>query len=146
MSMKNMIVGIWSAVMGVFVNFVGGVDSVFTALIVFMAVDYITGLAVALVFHASKKTESGGASSKEGYKGIIKKVCMILLVGLAHSLDKVMGYDYLRATTILFFLANEGLSILENLGLMGIKFPKVLQSSLEVLQDKTVEKEDDKRE
>ena len=146
MSIKNITVGILSATGGFLVNFIGGVDSVFKALIVFMAVDYITGLAVALVFHASKKTVSGGASSKEGYKGIVKKVCMLLLVGLAHSLDNVMGYDYLRATTILFFLANEGLSILENLGLMGIKFPKILQSSLEVLQDRTAEEKDDKHE
>lgn len=139
MSMKNFAVGILSAMGGFLVNFVGGVDSVFKALVIFMAVDYITGLLVAFVFHKSKKTPGGGASSKEGFKGIVKKVCMILLVGLAHSLDKVMGYDYLRATTILFFLANEGLSILENIGLTGIKYPKFLKKALEVMRDNAEE-------
>ena len=137
MSIKNFIVGILSATGGILVNFVGGVDSVFKALVIFMMVDYMTGLLVAFVFHKSKKTASGGASSKEGFKGIVKKVCMLLLVGVAHSLDNVMGYDYLRATTILFFLANEGLSILENIGLTGVKYPTFLSSSLEVLQAST---------
>jgi toxin secretion/phage lysis holin len=100
-----------------------------------MAVDYITGMAVALVFHKSKKTQGGGASSKEGFKGIVKKICMLLLVGLAHELDVLMGTDYVRATAILFFTGNEGLSVLENMGLMGIRYPAFLEKALEALKD-----------
>jgi toxin secretion/phage lysis holin len=100
-----------------------------------MSVDYITGLAVAFIFHKSQKTEGGGASSKEGLKGIIKKLCMLLLIGVAHALDNVMGADYLRATLIMFFMANEGLSVLENVGLMGVKYPTFLIKALEALRD-----------
>lgn len=135
MNIKNIVIGIISTIGGALVNFVGGVDSIFKALIVFMIVDYITGIVVAFVFHKSQKTKNGGVSSKEGYKGIVKKVCMLMLVGIAHSLDSVMGVDYMRATTIIFFLANEGISILENLGLMGVKYPRFLQKALEVLRD-----------
>ena len=117
-------------------EFLGGVDSLLIALVAFMVVDYITGLAVALIFHKSKKTDGGGASSKEGFKGIVKKVCILLLVGLAHEVDVLMGADYIRAITVTFFIANEGLSVLENLGLMDIKYPTFLTRALEILRDK----------
>lgn len=117
-------------------DFLGGVDATLKALIIFMAVDYITGIAVALIFHKSQKTKGGGASSKEGLKGIVKKLCMLFLVGLAHEVDIIMGVDYTRATAILFLIGNEGLSVLENLGLMGIKYPPFMQKALEVLRDK----------
>ena len=134
-SIKNLILVVVSAIGGFLVEFMGGADSILKALVIFMAVDYITGLVVAFVFHKSRKTEGGGASSKEGLKGIVKKLCMLMLVGVAHSLDAVMGADYLRATLIMFFLANEGLSILENIGLMGVKYPAFLVRALEALRD-----------
>lgn len=136
MNIKNIILAVMSAVGGFFVSFLGGVDTVLKALLIFMAVDYLTGLAVAFVFHKSNKTKNGGASSKEGFKGIVKKLCMISLVGLAHELDVIMGADYIRSITIMFFLANEGLSILENMGLMGVKYNKFLVKALETLKDR----------
>jgi phage-related holin len=57
-------------------------------------------------------------------------------VGLAHELDYIMGIDYTRALAILFFLGNEGLSILENMGLMGVKYPEFIKKALEVIKDK----------
>ena len=117
-------------------EFLGGVDTMLIALVMFMVVDYVTGLAVAMIFHKSKKTEGGGASSKEGFKGILKKICILLLVGLAHELDYIMGIEYTRALAILFFLGNEGLSILENMGLMGVKYPEFVKKALEVIKDK----------
>lgn len=136
MNIKNIILAVMSALGGFFVSFLGGVDTVLKALLIFMAVDYLTGLAVAFVFHKSNKTPNGGASSKEGFKGIVKKLCMISLVGLAHELDVIMGADYIRSITIMFFLANEGLSILENMGLMGVKYNKFLVKALEALKDR----------
>ena len=124
-------------------EFLGGVDSLLIALVAFMVVDYITGLAVALIFHKSKKTDGGGASSKEGFKGIVKKVCILLLVGLAHEVDVLMGADYIRAITVTFFIANEGLSVLENLGLMDIKYPTFLTRALEILRDKAEGEDND---
>ena len=132
---KNVILFSLSMLGSFVVEFLGGVDTVLIALLLFMAVDYITGMAVAFIFHKSKKTQGGGASSKEGFKGIVKKICMLLLVGLAHELDIIMGVDYTRAMAILFFIGNEGLSVLENMGLMGVKYPAFLIKALEALRD-----------
>ena len=132
---KNVILFALSMLGSFVVEFLGGVDTVLIALLLFMAVDYITGMAVAFIFHKSKKTQGGGASSKEGFKGIVKKICMLLLVGLAHELDIIMGVDYTRAMAILFFIGNEGLSVLENMGLMGVKYPAFLIKALEALRD-----------
>jgi len=132
---KNVILFALSMLGSFVVEFLGGVDTVLIALLLFMAVDYITGMTVAFIFHKSKKTQGGGASSKEGFKGIVKKICMLLLVGLAHELDIIMGVDYTRAMAILFFIGNEGLSVLENMGLMGVKYPAFLIKALEALRD-----------
>ena len=135
MQNKNMILFVLSMVGSFIVNFLGGVDTVLIALLLFMAVDYITGIAVAFIFHKSKKTAGGGASSKECLKGIIKKLCMLLLVGLAHELDVILGVDYTRTMAILFLIGNEGLSVLENMGLMGITYPAFLIKALESLKE-----------
>ena len=135
-NIKNIILAVCAAIGGFFVEFLGGVDGALKVLIIFMLVDYITGLAVAFVFHKSTKTTSGGASSKEGFKGIVKKLCIIMLVGLAHEIDVIMGVEYMRATAMLFFIGNEGLSVLENVGLMGVNYPEFLKKALEVMRDK----------
>ena len=132
---KNAILIILSTAGGLFVKFLGGADVALKALIAFMVVDYLTGIVVAIIFHKSQKTKSGGASSKEGFKGFIKKICMLSIVGLAHLLDGVMGVDYMRTMLIMFFVGNEGLSILENVGHMGMKYPAFLHKALEVLRD-----------
>jgi toxin secretion/phage lysis holin len=63
-------------------------------------------------------------------------MCILMLVGIAHCLDMVMGFSYMRMLAILFFLGNEGISILENMGLMGIPYPKFIKDALEVIKDK----------
>ena len=133
--LKNTVLFALSIVGSLIVNFLGGVDTVLIALMLFMAVDYITGIAVAFIFHKSKKTAGGGASSKECLKGIVKKMCMLLLVGLAHELDVILGVDYTRTMAILFLIGNEGLSVLENMGLMGITYPAFLIKALESLKE-----------
>ncbi len=135
-TIKNIILVVISAVGGFIAEHLGGVDKMLIALLIFMTVDYITGLAVAFLFHKSTKTESGGASSKEGFKGIVRKMCILALIGLAHELDVIMGVDYTRALAIMFFLGNEGLSILENMGLMGVPYPEFIKKALEVMKDK----------
>lgn len=144
MNLKNIVLVTISVIGGLIVEFLGGVDTMLIALVMFMVVDYVTGLAVALVFHKSKKTAGGGASSKEGFKGIVKKVCILLLVGLAHEVDVIVGADYIRSITIMFFVANEGLSVLENLGLMDVKYPAFLTKALEILRDKAEGEGNDK--
>ena len=134
-ALKNIILITAASIGGAISQVCGGWDTLLKCLVIFMLVDYLTGIAVALIFHKSKKTKNGGASSKEGFKGIIKKICMLMVVALAVCIDTLSKTDYIRSVTILFFVGNEGLSICENLGLMGIKYPEFLHRALEVMRD-----------
>ncbi len=140
-NIKNVILIALAGLGSVLTETFGGWDSFLKALVMFMAVDYITGMTVALVFHKSQKTKNGGASSQVGYKGIVKKVCVLLLVALAVRVDEISGTHYIRNATIFFFLGNEGLSIIENLALMGIKYPDFLKKALEALGKEIPENE-----
>ena len=135
-NIKNLTLAIFAGVGSVLAETFGGWDSFLKALVMFMIVDYITGLVVALVFHKSQKTKNGGASSEVGYKGIIKKLCTFLLVALSVRMDEISGTHYIRSATIFFFLGNEGLSVIENLGLMGVPYPAFVKKALEALKDK----------
>lgn len=132
---KNFILATLAGLGSVFSQWLGGWDMFLKTLVVFMLVDYVTGIAVAFVFHKSDKTDSGGASSKECYKGIVKKMCILALVGVSVSVDNLTGSNYIRSATIFFFLGNEGLSILENIGLMGMKYPVFVKKALEVIKE-----------
>ena len=125
------------AVIGGFVaNQLGGWDAALIVLIGMMAIDYMTGLAVGAVFHKSPKTESGRLVSSECFKGLIRKCTILLFVWIGAMLDKVIGAEYVRTAITLFFIANEGLSILENTAIMGIPYPAFLKKMLEVMKDK----------
>lgn len=115
----------------------GGWDADIITLLVFMGVDFLLGIIVAGVFKQSKKTKSGRLNSAASFKGLFKKGAVLLVVLIANRLD-VMGGDghTVRSLVVLFFLGNEGLSILENLGLMGVPFPPALKNALEALQKK----------
>ena len=104
--------------------FVGGVDGLMTTLIIFMVIDYITGLMCAV---ADKKL-----SSAVGFKGICKKVLIILLVGVAHIVDlHVVGTgSALRSAVVCFYLSNEGVSLLENTAHLGLPIPEKLKDIL----------------
>lgn len=114
----------------------GGWDGAFITLLIFMAVDYISGLAVALVFRKSPKTKSGGGSSRVGWKGLCRKGMTLLIVLVAYRLDLILGVNYIRDTVMIGFIANETISITENAGLMGVPLPKVIQRAIDVLNDK----------
>ena len=114
----------------------GGWDSALAALTVCMAVDYISGSLVALVFHNSSKTESGAYNSTYGLKGLCKKGLMLLFVLVAVQIDRILGTDYARDAVCIGFCANEILSIIENLGLAGIPMPQAVTKALEQLQSK----------
>lgn len=135
-TVKNFIPVIFAGAGSVLTDTFGGWDVFMKALVMFMLTDYITGMTVALVFHKSSKTKNGGASSAVGFKGIVKKICIFLLVALAVRVDSLTGTNYVRNATIFFFIANEGLSVIENIGLMGVKYPTFLKKALEALKDK----------
>ena len=116
--------------------FVGGVDGLMTALIIFMVIDYITGLMCAV---ADRKL-----SSAVGFKGICKKVLIILLVGVAHIVDlHVVGTgSALRSAVVCFYMSNEGVSLLENTAHLGLPIPEKLKDILSQLHGREEVKED----
>ena len=122
-------------------NAFGGWDAAMATLIIFMAVDYATGLIVAGVFHRSGKSESGALESRAGFKGLCRKGGVLLLVLVATRLDLVLGVDFVRDAVCIGFTANELISILENAGLMGIPVPKILTKAIDILQSKSEEEQ-----
>ena len=114
----------------------GGWDAALTALVVCMAVDYLSGSIVALVFHKSSKSESGAYNSTYGLKGLCKKCLMLLFVVVAVQMDRLVGSAYIRDAVCIGFCTNEVLSIVENLGLAGVPMPQAIVNALEQLQNK----------
>ena len=114
----------------------GGWDTALAALMICMAVDYISGSIVALVFHNSRKTTSGAYNSAYGLKGLCKKGLMLLLVVVAVQADRLLGADYVRDAVCIGLCVNEILSIVENLGLAGVPLPEAVVKALEQLQSK----------
>ncbi len=119
----------------------GGWDTALQTLIGFMAADYITGVIVAAVFGKSNKTEGGALSSAAGLRGLFRKGGMLILVYIACQLDFLVGANYIRDAVIIALVTNEMVSILENLGLMGVPIPAAVTKALEILKNKTKEGE-----
>lgn len=124
-------------------SFFGGFDAALITLLIFMGVDYATGLIVAGVFHKSEKTENGALESRAGWKGLCRKGVSLLVVLVACRLDMIMGSNFIRDATVIAFIANEAISIIENVGLMGVPIPSVITKAIEVLKKKS-EREDKK--
>lgn len=123
---------------------VGGWSEGMAVLITAMAIDYITGLMVAGIFHASPKSESGALESRAGWKGLCRKFVTLMIVVLAHGLDDVLNISYVKDAMIIGFVSNETISIIENAGLMGIPMPPVINRAIDLLTAKQ-ESIDDKR-
>ena len=113
----------------------GGWDTALIALVICMGVDYISGSIVALVFHNSRKSETGAYNSTYGLKGLCKKGLMLLFVIVAVQVDRLMGSAYVRDAVCIGFCTNEVLSIVENLGLAGVPMPQAVVKALEQLQN-----------
>lgn len=117
-------------------SFFGGWTASLSTLLIFMMIDYVTGLIVAGVFHNSKKTDSGALESRAGFKGLFRKGMILLLVLVGYRLDLAIGTSYIRDAICIAFIANETISIIENAGLMGIKIPTVLENAIDILKKK----------
>lgn len=111
--------------------FFGGLDGMLIALLVFVIADYITGVMCAIV---DKKL-----SSAVGFRGICKKCLLLMLVGVAHVLDVTLigSGSALRTAVICFYMSNEGISLLENAGHLGLPIPEKLREILEQLHDRS---------
>ena len=127
--MKHLINNIVSVILTTFVYLVGGFDIAIQSLLIVIVIDYLTGIASAIY--------NKELSSKIGLKGIIKKFCYLLIVALSVVIDNLLGQNGLiRSLVIYFFVANDGLSIIENMAEMGVKLPQKLIDSLEQIKKK----------
>ena len=135
--MKEVICGAAGAIGAVISTAFGGWDAGIKTLIIFMAIDYISGLVVAGVFHNSTKTDTGTLESKAGWKGLCRKCMTLIFVLVAYRLDLVIGTNYIRDAVIIAFIANETISLVENAGLMGLPLPSVISKAIDILQKKT---------
>lgn len=135
-TIKMMVCTAIGCVGGAIASVFGGFDAGLKILIALMAVDYITGLMVAGIFHASEKTDSGGLESRAGWKGLCRKGVTLLIVLVAQCVDTVAGTNVIRDAVVIGYTANEAISIIENAGLMGVPVPERLAAAIEVLQGK----------
>lgn len=128
-----------AGVVGSFVaSLFGGWDTGIATLLIFMGIDFFSGLAVAGIFKKSTKTETGALESRAGWKGLCRKSMTLLFVLIAYRLDLAIGTNYIRDAVIIGFMANELIFIVENAGLMGLPLPGVLTKAIDVLKKKTV--------
>ena len=134
--MKQMICTVFGLAGSVLAAAFGGWDTALIALVMSMGVDYVSGSIVALVFHNSRKSETGAYNSTYGLKGLCKKGLMLLFVIVAVQVDRLMGSEYVRDAVCIGFCTNEVLSIVENLGLAGVPMPQAVVKALEQLQSK----------
>ena len=138
--MKEWFCAMVGTVGGLIAGLFGGWDAAIRALLVFMAIDYLMGLACAGIFKKSPNTESGGLQSKVGWKGLCRKVATLALVVVAVQVDAVLHTSYVRDGVCIAFMANELISMVENVGLMGVQFPEPLRKAIDLLQKKEEKK------
>lgn len=142
------IVEVLSAIGGAILSFFCGLPPLLWVLLAVMCLDYVTGLLCGFR-GVSPKTETGKLSSKAAFQGLLKKAVILLVVLLAALLDQAVemgaGVEFAAVTgaTCLWFIASEGLSVVENAASMGVKIPKALQKALEIMQDDNKEGKSD---
>lgn len=122
---------------GAITSLFGGWDTALVTLIIFMGIDYVTGLIVGGVFQTSEKTKNGALESRAGWKGLCRKCMTLLMVLIACRLDLLTGNDFFRDAVVISFIVNETISIIENAGLMGVPIPAAMVKAIEVLKAKS---------
>lgn len=146
--MKEKVLQALSAAAGAVVGFFSGIPPLIWVLLGMMTLDYITGILCGLM-QKSPKTEGGGISSSVARDGILKKVQILIVVLVAvmvdHAVSMGAGIQFAAVTgaTCLWFIASEGMSIIENAATMGVKVPKILMKALEIMKEKGDSKEED---
>lgn len=145
--MKNSTVlcSIFGLIGSVFTGLFGGWTTGMITLLIFMGIDYLSGLIVAGVFQKSNKSESGALESRAGFKGLCRKCMILVFVLIAYRLDLMINTNYIRDAVVITFTINEVISIAENAALMGIPLPKVIMKALDVLKQKASFEEEGKQ-
>lgn len=129
----------FAAVTGAVISFFTGIPTIMWVLIAMMTIDYVTGL-ITGAMGVSNKTEGGKLSSRAAFEGILRKVMVLLVVLLAALLDLAVqnsagvSFSAVTGATCLWFIASEGVSILENAAEMGVPIPEILMNALEILK------------
>jgi len=125
----------FSAIGSAITSAFGGWDNSLQTLIAFMSADYVLGIIIALVWKISPKSSDGTFESNASLKGLLRKGAILLVVYIAVRLDMVTSEtQYIRTSVILFFIANEGFSIIENLGIMGLPMPGVIKNAFAAIK------------
>ncbi|MBQ6553655.1 MAG: phage holin family protein [Firmicutes bacterium] len=114
----------------------GGWDAALTTLVIFMIIDYVTGFIVAAVFKKSEKSKNGALESRAGLVGLCRKGVMLLVVLVACRLDITVGSTFIKDATVIAFIVNETISIIENAALMGVPIPAPIMQSIDILRKK----------
>lgn len=136
---KDAICAVFGVIASAIATLFGGWNGSMTTLLIFMGIDYISGLVVAGVFHKSEKTADGRLESRAGWKGLVRKGFTLIIVLIACRLDILIGTTFVRDACVFAFIANEAISIVENAGLMGIPIPNVIKQAITVLKGKADE-------
>ncbi|WP_195200561.1 holin family protein [Faecalispora jeddahensis] len=135
-SMYISVLTVLSAAGAAILSALGGWDTSLQFLIGIMAVDYLLGILIALVWHKSQKSADGESSAS--LKSLLRKFSVLLIVYVAVQLDTVANTGgYLRTAVILFFIANEGFSVIENLGIMGVPMPPAVKNAFAAIKSKS---------
>ena len=139
--MKNSLPEFFAAILGAVLSFFTGLPPIIYVLLAVMTIDYVTGIMCGIM-GKSTKTPTGGLSSSEAFKGLLKKMLIILVVLLAALLDRAVAigagieFEAVAGATCLWFIASEGMSILENAAKIGVPIPKILLNALELFRSK----------
>ena len=116
---------------------IGGFDNALITLILFMIADYISGIAITIIWKKSPKSENGGLSSSAGFIGLSKKIMTLVYVLVCHRVDILMGWNFAREACIIGFIANELISLAENASIMGIKLPPIISNTIDILNKRS---------
>lgn len=135
--MKELLCTSVGVIGGIIASVFGGWDAGFSTLLIFMAFDYASGIAVAGIFKNSPKSQNGSLKSEIGFKGICRKGMILVFVLVAYRLDLMLGTSYIRDMVVIAFITNELISLVENAGLMGIPIPSVISKSIDILTKKS---------
>lgn len=131
--MKDITIFVWGGFLSFLGWFFGGMDGAFTLLLTLAVIDYLSGVCVGVLEH--------NLSSSVGFKGIARKCFMFMLVGVANLIDRYIGHESTTKVIIcLFYISNEGISILENVHKLGLPIPKILSKYFSTMRDKNEER------
>ena len=137
-----------AAALGAVISFFAGLPPILWILLAVITLDYITGI-ICGAMGKSPKTENGGLSSKEAFQGLLRKALILFVVLLAALLDRAVSmsadieFAAVSGATCLWFIASEGMSVLENAAAMGVPIPRILLNMLELFKSKGGDKPPD---